>query len=587
MLFETQQIFEDQLEALGRDSARYGTQGDERDLALLLDGLQAEREQGITIDVAYRFFATPRRRFIVADTPGHDQYTRNTATGASTADVAVVLVDARKGMTEQTYRHSRIVALLGVRRVVLAVNKMDLIDWDAGAFDRLASAYCTFAKSVGCIMPTVIPMSALRGDNVTRRSERAAWYDGPSLLEYLETVEVDAPSELPFRFPVQFVNRPHADFRGYCGRVASGTVRAGDQVRVVPGGRQTTVKEIVVYGGTRSVARAGDSVALTLTDDVDVGRGDVITSSSDPIPATDRFTATMVCLSEQGLVAGRSYVLKAHTRQATALITAIRHRIDVTTGAPLAATMLQANEIGVIGLASDAPLALETYSRSRTLGAFILIDRITNATVGAGMIDRLTPEDLTWSTFFVGRTERAALKTQRASCIWLTGLSGAGKSTIANLLDKRLYAAGRHAYVLDGDNIRHGLSRDLGFSRDDRVENVRRVAEVARLMADAGLIVIVGMISPFRSERDFARSLFPDGEFIEVFVATPLDECRRRDPKGLYERAERGAIPEFTGVDSVYETPQRPEIVIDTLELSPEQAVEQIVSRLPQPSSSQ
>ena len=582
LLFETKQVFDDQLTALGKDSSRFGTRGDDLDFALLVDGLHAEREQGITIDVAYRFFATPMRRFIVADTPGHEQYTRNMATGASTADLAILLVDARKGMLVQTCRHSRIVSMLGVRHVVLAVNKMDLVDWNRGVFDSIVADYGKFARDLGFATLHAVPMAATSGDNVVVRGERSTWYAGPPLLDYLEAIEI-APAQVgDFRMPVQWVNRPNLDFRGYCGRIASGTVEVGDPVRVAPGGGQAVVSDVILSGASVRRAASGDSITLTLSDEVDISRGDVLTAAKAPMIVADQFEARLLWMSERPLLSGRGYLLKIHTSLAGATVSRIKYRIDVNSGAQLAAKELALNEIGVVNVSTDRPLPFEPYAQSRGLGSFILIDRLSNETVGAGMIDFALrrADNIHWQALAVDKRARATLKLQASHCVWLTGLSGSGKSTIANALEKRLHAAGRHTYLLDGDNVRHGLNRDLGFTDADRVENIRRVAEVARLMVDAGLIVIVSFISPFRSERAFARALFGKGEFSEVHVDAPLAECERRDPKGLYVKARRGALKNFTGIDSAYEAPELPELRLDTMETGPEECAERILRGL-------
>ena len=582
LLFETKQVFDDQLTALGKDSSRFGTRGDDLDFALLVDGLHAEREQGITIDVAYRFFATPMRRFIVADTPGHEQYTRNMATGASTADLAILLVDARKGVLVQTCRHSRIVSMLGVRHVVLAVNKMDLVDWNRGVFDSIVADYGKFARDLGFATLHAVPMAATSGDNVVVRGERSTWYAGPPLLDYLEAIEI-APAQVgDFRMPVQWVNRPNLDFRGYCGRIASGTVEVGDPVRVAPGGGQAVVSDVILSGASVRRAASGDSITLTLSDEVDISRGDVLTAAKAPMIVADQFEARLLWMSERPLLSGRGYLLKIHTSLAGATVSRIKYRIDVNSGAQLAAKELALNEIGVVNVSTDRPLPFEPYAQSRGLGSFILIDRLSNETVGAGMIDFALrrADNIHWQALAVDKRARATLKLQASHCVWLTGLSGSGKSTIANALEKRLHAAGRHTYLLDGDNVRHGLNRDLGFTDADRVENIRRVAEVARLMVDAGLIVIVSFISPFRSERAFARALFGKGEFSEVHVDAPLAECERRDPKGLYVKARRGALKNFTGIDSAYEAPELPELRLDTMETGPEECAERILRGL-------
>jgi bifunctional enzyme CysN/CysC len=579
LLYDTRAVLDDQMTALETDSARVGTQGANLDFALLVDGLAAEREQGITIDVAYRFFATERRKFIVADTPGHEQYTRNMVTGASMAEAAVILVDARKGVLVQTRRHSFLCALLGIRTVVLAVNKMDLVGWDKARFEAIAAEYSTFAQSIGLTSVTPIALSGLTGEGVATPSPLA----GRTLLDWLETVEPGtSDGSVAFRMPVQWVNRPNPEFRGYAGLVAAGKARPGDRVRVLPSGRESRIDRIVALPQDLSEAGAGQSVTLTLTDEVDVSRGDVIASADDPPPVADQFEATVVWMDEETLSPGRSYMLKIGARTATAQVTTIKHRINVNTLDKLAATRLELNDIAVCNLSLDRPIAFEPYDVSRDLGGFILIDRITNRTVGAGMIRFALrrADNIHWQAIDVDRHARAALKGQKGQVIWLTGLSGAGKSTIANLVDRRLHALGRHTCLLDGDNVRHGLNRDLGFTEEDRVENIRRVAEVARLMADAGLIVITAFISPFRAERRMARERMPEGEFTEVFVDAPLAVAEARDVKGLYAKARAGRLANFTGIDSPYEIPEQAEIVIDTTRVSAVEAAELIVARV-------
>ncbi|MDR7222554.1 bifunctional enzyme CysN/CysC [Aminobacter aminovorans] len=579
LLSDTKQIFEDQLAALERDSRKHGTTGEDVDFALLVDGLEAEREQGITIDVAYRFFATPKRKFIVADTPGHEQYTRNMATGASTADLAIVLVDARQGVLRQTRRHSIIASLLGIRNIVVAINKIDLVGFDQGVFDRITAEYASFAESLGFKSIVPIPMSARFGDNVTRRSDKMGWYSGPTLIEHLETVVVEEEAtDRPFRFPVQYVNRPNLDFRGFAGTIASGSISQGDEIVVAKSGKPSTVKRIVAHGGDLRSAVAGQAITIVLEDEVEVSRGNLLVSPDARPDVADQFAANVVWFDEQALLPGRSYILRTETDQASATVTELKYRINVNDFAHEAAKSLEMNEVGVCNISTQSPVAFDSFAENRTTGAFILIDRISNATVGAGMI--LHPlrrsENIHWQSLDVTRLARADLKNQRPAVLWFTGLSGSGKSTVANMLEKKLHAAGRHTYILDGDNVRHGLNRDLGFTDEDRVENIRRVAEVAKLMADAGLIVIVSFISPFRAERRMARELMGQGEFVEVFVDTPFEECAKRDPKGLYARALAGAIKNFTGVDSPYETPENPEIHLQTLGKTPEEMVETV-----------
>ena len=563
LLFEANCVFDDQMQALESDSKKFGTQGERTDLALLVDGLQAEREQGITIDVAYRFFATAQRKFVVADTPGHEQYTRNMATGASTAQLAVILVDARKGVLTQTRRHSRIVAMMGVRHVVLAINKMDLVGFEPAVFARIDADYRAFAADLGFASIQAIPLSALEGDNVLVASTHTPWYSGPTLMTYLNQIEVGAPEQAaPFRMPVQWVNRPNADFRGFCGRIAQGEVRPGDCVKVLPSGVVTQVKAIVVWQGERDRAVAADSITLTLTHEVALGRGDVLVAADDAPEVADQFEARLLWMSELALLPGRSYWLKLHTQEVSASVTDIKYREDIDSGKHLAAKSLGLNEIALVNLSLAQPVVFEPYAQNRTLGGFVLIDKLSFETVAAGMISFALRRaaNIHWQALTVDRVARAASLQQTPRCIWFTGLSGSGKSTIANLLEKRLHAQGRHTYILDGDNLRHGLNRDLGFTDADRVENIRRVAEVARLMVDAGLLVLVSFISPFRAERELARSLFAPGEFVEVFVDASLAECERRDPKGLYAKARRGELKNFTGIDSPYEPPLAPDV---------------------------
>lgn len=584
LLYDSRMVFDDQMAALEADSKKWGAQGGGLDFALLVDGLAAEREQGITIDVAYRFFSTARRKFIVADTPGHEQYTRNMVTGASTADLAIVLIDARKGVLTQTRRHSYLVSLLGIRHVVLAVNKMDLVGWSREVFEKIVADYRAFATELGIEDVLCIPISGLMGDNITAASTNTPWYEGPSLVDHLETVEVDDErlARRPFRMPVQWVNRPDLDFRGFAGQIASGVVKPGDPVRILPSGRTSRVARIVTLDGDLDDAQAGQSVTLTLADEVDISRGDVIAAADQPCEVADQFESTIVWMGEDELLAGRSYWLKIGARTVSAQITGIKHRIDVNTLQESAARTVGLNEIAVCNLSLTQPVAFEPYEIDRGLGGFILMDRITNATVGAGMIRFALrrSHNIHWQALDITREARAAAKGQKPAVVWFTGLSGSGKSTIANLVEKRLHAEGRHTYILDGDNVRHGLNRDLGFTEGDRVENIRRVAEVARLMAHAGLIVLVSFISPFRAERRMAREMMPDGEFIEVFVDTPLEEVEARDPKGLYAKARRGELKNFTGIDSPYEPPENADIHVRTAMLNPEEASDLIVSSL-------
>ena len=589
LLYDSKMIFEDQLAALEADSKRVGTQGQAIDFALLVDGLAAEREQGITIDVAYRFFATEKRKFIVADTPGHEQYTRNMVTGASTADLAVILVDARKGVLVQTRRHSFLAHLIGIRHVVLAVNKMDLVDYSRETFDRIVADYRAFAQEIGIEAFTAIPISGFKGDNITAApSANTPWYDGPSLIDHLETVEIEdaAARARPFRMPVQWVNRPNLDFRGFAGLIAEGTVKPGDAVRVIPSGKTSTVKSIVVMPGgdtgNLDEAGAGQSVTLTLTDEIDCSRGDVIAAADDAPQSADQFEATLVWMNDEALLPGRGYWLKLATQTVSATVAQPKYEIDVNSLEHLAAKTLELNAIGVCEVTTDRPIVFEPYADSRTLGGFILIDKLTNATVAAGTIhfSLRRAQNVHWQALEVSREAHAALKGQAPALLWFTGLSGSGKSTIANLVEKKLHAAGRHTFLLDGDNVRHGLNKDLGFTEADRIENIRRVGEVAKLMTDAGLIVLTAFISPFRAEREMVRAMLPEGEFLEVFVDTPLDVAESRDVKGLYRKAREGQLKNFTGIDSPYERPESPDVRIDTTRMSAEDAAELIAERL-------
>lgn len=581
LLYDSRQIFADQLERLEADSRRVGTQGREIDFALLVDGLAAEREQGITIDVAYRFFATERRKFIVADTPGHEQYTRNMVTGASTADLAVILVDARRGVLTQTRRHAYLTHLLGVRRLVLAVNKMDLVGYDQGHFDTIVTEFAAFAERIGAGEVVAIPISGFRGDNVAARSEAMPWHAGPTLIEHLESVPVDADAATarPFRMPVQWVNRPDQSFRGFSGLVTDGIVRPGDAVRVLPSGRTSTVARIVTFDGDLDAAEAGRSVTLTLAGELDCSRGDVIAAAGAPPEVADQFEATIVWMADEPLLPGRGYWLKLGTQTVTAQVQAPKYRVDVDTLEHLAAKTLGLNDIGVANIATDRPIVFEAYADCRDLGGFVLIDKETNATVGAGMLHFALrrAKNVHAYALDVTRESRAELKNQAPRVLWFTGLSGAGKSTIANLVENKLRRMNRHTFLLDGDNVRHGLCRDLGFTDADRVENIRRVGEVARLMTDAGLIVITAFISPFRAERDMVRALMAPGEFVEVFVDTPLAEAERRDVKGLYRKARSGELRNFTGIDSPYEPPVEPELRIDTTRVTADEAAEMVV----------
>jgi bifunctional enzyme CysN/CysC len=589
LLYESKQIFDDQLDALESDSKRHGTQGAKIDFALLVDGLSAEREQGITIDVAYRFFSSARRKFIVADTPGHEQYTRNMVTGASTADLAVLLVDARKGVLTQTRRHSYLASLVGIRRFVLAVNKMDLVDYDQAAFEAICADYRAFAAQIGVEEWIAIPVSGLNGDNIMARSEETGWYAGPTLLGHLDGVPLDVAADAakPLRMPVQWVNRPNQNFRGFAGQIASGRVSPGSEVRVLPSGRVTRVERIVTLDGDLDQAVAGQSVTLTFADEVDCSRGDVIAAAADPPEASDQFEATIVWMADEELLPGRGYWMKIGTQTVTAMVQEPKYEINVNTLERLAAKTLALNAIGVAEVSTDREIVFEPYavegsSPNKALGGFILIDKLTNATIACGMLHFALRRALNIHRqhLDVSRETHAGLKGQTPAVLWFTGLSGAGKSTIANMVEKKLAARGRHTFLLDGDNVRHGLNRDLGFTEADRIENVRRVGEVARLMADAGLIVLTAFISPFRAERNMVRRMIPEGEFFEVFIDTPLAEAEKRDVKGLYAKARAGELKNFTGIDSPYEPPEHAEIHIDTTAMSPEDAADLIVERL-------
>jgi bifunctional enzyme CysN/CysC len=584
ILFDTKRIFEDQLAAVAQASRRFGTAGAEIDLALALDGLEAERQQGITIDVAYRFFATARRRFIVADTPGHVQYTRNMATGASTADLAVILIDAQHGILSQTRRHSFIANLLGIRHIVLAVNKMDLVEFSTARFQEIAESYRDFATSrFGFEDITAIPLAARHGDNVTAPSPRLPWYDGRTLLDHLETVAITPrAASAPFRMPVQWVNRPDPMFRGFAGTVAAGRAAPGDMVAILPSGQTTRIARIVTMDGDRAEARAGDAITLVLEEERDVSRGDVIAAAAARPEVADQFAADLVWFDDAPLFPGRPYLLKIGARTVSATVTEIKHRVDMESLEHLAAKSLTANDVAVVNLSLAEAIPFEPYAENRMLGGFVIIDRVTNATAGAGMIRFALRRaaNVHWQALTVDRAARAAQKGQRPAVLWLTGLSGSGKSTIANLVEQKLLARGAHTYLLDGDNIRHGLNRDLGFTEADRVENIRRVAEVARLFMDAGLIVVVSFISPYRAERALARERAGEGGFIEVFVDTPIADCRRRDPKGLYAKADAGTLVNFTGVDAPYEAPEAPELHIRTLETTPEAAADTVIAEL-------
>ena len=584
LLYESKMLFEDQVAAIEADSKKWGTQGGDIDFALLVDGLAAEREQGITIDVAYRFFSTDRRKFIVADTPGHEQYTRNMITGASTADVAVILVDARKGLLTQTRRHSYLVSLIGIKKIVLTINKMDLMNYSEQVFRDIEKQYREFASQIGLDDITAIPLSALRGDNMVERSERMPWYRGAALLELLETIELDDSRMqlMPLRLPVQWVNRPNLNFRGFCGKLSSGTATVGDRIRVQPSGRESRIARIISGGVDRPLAVSGESITVTLDDEIDISRGDVISAATAPAEVADQFQATVIWMDDEPMLPGRPYMLKLGTRTVSATITEPRYKVNVNTMEHLAAKQLELNEIGVCNIALDRVVPFDPYSDNRDTGGFILIDRITNNTVGAGMLHFALrrSHNIHLQHVDVTKEARAQRLGQRPSVLWFTGLSGAGKSTIANLVEKKLHAMGRHCYLLDGDNLRHGLNKDLGFTEADRVENIRRVAEVARLMIDAGLIVLTAFISQFRAERDMARSLVGENEFLEIYIDTPLSVAETRDVKGLYRKARRGELSNFTGIDSPYEAPQSPDLVVNTVECSADEAADAVIALL-------
>lgn len=583
LLYDTKLIFEDQLSALESDSKKHGTQGENIDFALLVDGLAAEREQGITIDVAYRFFSTDKRKFIIADTPGHEQYTRNMATGASTADLAIILVDARHGMLTQTRRHAFISSLLGIKHIVVAINKMDLRDYDEKVFTHIVEEFQTFSADLGFDQVTAIPISALKGDNITEKSHQMNWYNGPALLPFLESVDIKSVlDEKPFRMPVQWVNRPNLDFRGFSGTISSGTIEPGAEVIVLPSAKRSTIKEIVTFDGKLDKAKPDQAVTLTLNDEIDISRGDVLCAGNNPSEQTDQFSAKIIWMHDEEMIPGRQYLLKTANGTVSASITELRHKINVNTLEHQSGKTLELNEVGICKLALSRPIAFDSYSENKATGAFILIDKIGNHTLAAGMIDHTLrrAENVHWQNIDIEKSTRAEQKHQKPCVVWFTGLSGSGKSTVANLVEKRLFDLGKHSYILDGDNVRHGLNKDLGFTDEDRVENIRRVAETAKLMADAGLIVLVSFISPFISERRMAREMMEDGEFIEVHIATPLEVCESRDVKGLYEKARKGEITNFTGIDSDYEEPENPEIRLDTSEVAAERAAAEIAEHL-------
>ena len=584
LLYESKMLFEDQLAAVESDSRKFGTQGENIDFALLVDGLAAEREQGITIDVAYRFFSTDRRKFIVADTPGHEQYTRNMVTGASTADVAILMVDARKGILTQTRRHSYLVSLIGIRHIVVAINKMDLVDYSEGTYNKIVEEYTEFAKQIGIENVTFIPLSAFKGDNITAPSDAMSWYRGTTLMGFLETVEIDEQrlQQLPFRMPVQWVNRPNLDFRGFSGQVSSGVVRPGDKLRVLPSGKESSIDRIVTLDGDLEQAVAGQSVTITLADEIDISRGDILVESTSPAEVAKQFETTIVWMHEEALMPGRTYLMKIGTKTVSANVMDIKYQVNINTMEHLAATSLDLNGIGVCTVSLDQSIPFDNYQENPDTGGFILIDRLTNNTVGAGMIKFALrrSQNIVMQHVDVHKEARSQQKNQKPCVIWLTGLSGAGKSTIANLVEKKLFAMGQHTYLLDGDNVRHGLNKDLGFKDEDRVENIRRVSEVARLMVDAGLIVITAFISPFRSERAMARDMMEDGEFVEVFVNASLESAEKRDVKGLYRKARKGELKNFTGIDSPYEAPKSAECVLDTDSETAEKCAEQVIQHL-------
>ena len=584
LLYDSKMIFEDQLATLEADSKRVGTQGEAIDFALLVDGLAAEREQGITIDVAYRFFATEKRKFIVADTPGHEQYTRNMVTGASTADLAVILIDARKGVLTQTRRHSYLAHLLGIRHLVLAVNKMDLVGYDRAVFDRIVADYRAFADSIGIVEFTPIPISGLAGDNITTRSDQTPWFEGPVLLEHLEVVELDqsANQRNAFRMPVQWVNRPNLDFRGFAGTIAAGQIHVDDDIRVLPSGKTSRISRIVAYGGDLDMAVAGQAITLCFQDEIDCSRGQVITAAKSPVEVADQFEASVIWMDEEEMVPGRAYWLKIGPQTVSATVAQPKYQVNVNTMEHLAAKTLDLNAIGVANITTDRDIPFTPYSESRDLGGFILIDKMTNRTVGAGLIHFALrrAQNIHWQATDTGRAHHANLKNQKPMVLWMTGLSGSGKSTIANIVERKLARMNRHTFLLDGDNVRHGLNKDLGFTDADRVENIRRVGEVAKLMTDAGLIVITAFISPFRSEREMVRGMMQPGEFMEIFIDTPLEEAEARDVKGLYAKARAGQLKNFTGIDSPYEPPEAPQIRIDTTRMTPEQAADLIIDTL-------